>query len=427
MTISSSLNAGVMGLNVNASRLATISDNIANSATYGYKRSDTDFSSMVINQQPSIYSAGGVRATSYKDVASAGSLISTGRSTDIAINGSGMVPVTNFAGLNQPASERDFMMVPTGGFSPDENGFLRTTSGLYLLGWPTDSGGETGAVSRTNISGLEPVNTSIGQFSASATTEIGLGINLPADVTVGTDPYTVPIEYFDSLGLSKDLSLTLTRGTAANTWDVSIVDQGGNPTVTIASFSVEFDATSANGGQIANITPGAGTTYDAVAGTVTFNASSGPITANVGGPGLPGGFTQLGSSFSPYDISRNGSPVGDLQSLEVNSQGFMEAIYNTGFRRTLFQIPVADVTNPNGLQAMSNQAFSISADSGDVYLWDAGDGPTGDYVGYALMESNTDIAAELTALIETQRAYSSNAKIIQTVDEMLQETTNLKR
>ena len=59
--------------------------------------------------------------------------------------------------------------------------------------------------------------------------------------------------------------------------------------------------------------------------------------------------------------------------------------------------------------------------------WDAGDGPTGAIVGYAREGSTTDVAAELTDLIQTQRAYSSNAKVIQTVDEMLQETTNIKR
>ena len=52
MTISSALNAGVAGLNANATRLATISDNIANSATYGYKRASTDFESMVITEAP---------------------------------------------------------------------------------------------------------------------------------------------------------------------------------------------------------------------------------------------------------------------------------------------------------------------------------------------------------------------------------------
>ena len=62
-----------------------------------------------------------------------------------------------------------------------------------------------------------------------------------------------------------------------------------------------------------------------------------------------------------------------------------------------------------------------------MLLWNAGDGPTGDIVGFAREESTVDVASELTQLIQTQRAYSSNAKVIQTVDEMLQETTNLKR
>ncbi|MCA8889319.1 MAG: flagellar biosynthesis protein FlgE, partial [Parvularculaceae bacterium] len=56
-----------------------------------------------------------------------------------------------------------------------------------------------------------------------------------------------------------------------------------------------------------------------------------------------------------------------------------------------------------------------------------GDGPAGVTLGFSLSQSTTDIAAELTDLIQTQRAYSSNAKIIQTVDEMLQETTDIIR
>ena len=90
-------------------------------------------------------------------------------------------------------------------------------------------------------------------------------------------------------------------------------------------------------------------------------------------------------------------------------------------------MPVGDVPNLNGLQAAGSQAFSVGQESGDLYLWDAGDGPVGETVGYALMESTTDIGTEMTDLIRTQRAYTSNAKIIQTVDEMLQETTNIIR
>ncbi len=430
MTISSSLNAGVMGLNVNATRLATISDNIANSATYGYKRSDVDFSSLVIDQGQSSYSAGGVRATNYKDVTSTGSLISTGRSLDIAIDGNGMIPVTNFAGVSQNGGERDFMMVPTGGFSADEDGFLRTTSGLYLLGWPTDAAGNVENASRGNTAGLQPVNTSIGQFSAEPTRNLNLGVNLPADVGGLTDPFVLPIDYYDALGLGQSLSLTFEPDTAAgaapNSWNVTITDSAGDPTVPVASFGVTFNG-NVNGGSIASVTAGAGATYNETTGELAFAVEGGPMNAFIGRPNGTSGLTQLGTSFSPYDVVKDGSPVGDLQSVEVTPEGFLEAVYNTGFRRTIFQVPVADVPNANGLEALGNQAYTTSSDSGDVYLWDAGDGPTGNLAGYALMESNTDIASELTNLIETQRAYSSNAKIIQTVDEMLQETTNLKR
>ena len=55
MTISSSLNSGVAGLQVNASRLATIADNIANAGTYGYKRAVADFHSLVIMQSDGSY------------------------------------------------------------------------------------------------------------------------------------------------------------------------------------------------------------------------------------------------------------------------------------------------------------------------------------------------------------------------------------
>ena len=429
MTISSSLNAGVMGLNVNATRLATISDNIANSGTYGYKRSDVDFSSLVIDQGASQYSAGGVRATNYREVTSTGSIVSSANATDITVDGNGMIPVTNLTGVSQNAGERDFMMVPTGGFSPDENGFLRTSSGLFLLGWPTNGNGEVENPSRGSTAGLQPVNTNIG-VSAEATRNINLGVNLPADTAGSTDPFVLPIDYYDSLGLGQSATMSFepdtTAGAPPNSWNVSITDSAGDPATPVASFNVIFNGQT-NGGSIASITAGAGTTYDAGTGQISFDVEGGPMNAFIGSPNGDTGLSQLGTSFSPYDVSKDGFPVGDVQSVEVTEDGFVEAVYNTGFRRTIYQIPVADVPNPNGMKALGNQAYTTSANSGDIYLWDAGDGPTGTYKGYSLMESNTDVASELTALIETQRAYSSNAKIIQTVDEMLQETTNLKR
>jgi flagellar hook protein FlgE len=125
--------------------------------------------------------------------------------------------------------------------------------------------------------------------------------------------------------------------------------------------------------------------------------------------------------------TKNGSGVGVLNSIEIDANGLVYAVYDNGQSKVMYQVPVVDVPNPNGLQANSNQTYSISPSSGSFFLWNAGEGSTGAIQGYAREGSTVDVAAELTQLIQTQRAYSSNAKVIQTVDEMLQETTNLKR
>ena len=434
MSITSSLNAAVSGLNANATRLATISDNLANSETFGYKRSDVDFSSMVLEQRNSTYSAGGVNVDAFKDVRAIGSLISTGNATDIAVAGRGLVPVTDLQGTPLTGDDRDLMLLPTGSFSADQNGNLRTQSGKYLLGWPADSAGDVGSVSRNSGGSLQPVNISTSQFVAAPTGRIEVAINLPADATQAGGPtgaYSLPIEYYDNLGRAQNVRLEFTPVVPAtgssNEWNVQIFDDAGDPLVSVGDFNVTFLDTTANGGQIDAVTASGGATYANATGLVSINLQHGPVDIFIGRPSDTSGITQLSAAFSPNSVTKDGAPTGDLQSVEIDDRGFLQAIYDTGFRRTLYQIPIADVPNMDGLIARDGQAFSISAQSGDMYLWDSGTGPVGGISGFSLMESTVDIAAELTDLIETQRAYSSSAKIVQTVDEMLQETTNLKR
>ena len=83
MTISSSLNASVAGLTTTASQLATISDNIANSSTYGYKLATTDFNSMVTASGSAIYTAGGVQADVNRLINQSGALIATANPTRV--------------------------------------------------------------------------------------------------------------------------------------------------------------------------------------------------------------------------------------------------------------------------------------------------------------------------------------------------------
>jgi flagellar hook protein FlgE len=434
MGLSSSLNAGVAGLAVNGVKLAAISDNIANSQTNGYKRVDAEFADLVVQQQSGAYSAGGVRAATYRDVGIQGSLITTSNATDIAISGRGLIPVTDIGGLTSASSDRQLLLTATGSFTPDENGYLRTLSGLYLLGWPADVNGTVVNQPRDSVAGLQPVQINLNQFAAAPTSEIRLGLNLPAaDTQAGAagTPYNLPIEYFDTLGRSQSLNLTFTPTVppsgSSNAWSVSIADNAGNPLSPIGGFDVTFDTSAAAGGSVLTVSPNGGASYDAATGAITVTTASGPVEIVIGSPGGFSPLTQLSATFAPLAISKDGAPIGNLATVEINQEGFLEAVYDTGFRRTIYQIPVADVANYRGLTAEGNQAYSVSQESGDVYFWDAGDGPAGLTIGFALAESTTDIAGELTDLIQTQRAYSSNAKIIQTIDEILQETTDIIR
>lgn len=435
MTISSSLNAGVAGLNVNATRLATISDNIANSATFGYKRAQTSFETMVNTPNPGsgVYSAGGVRAISSRLVDERGALVSTSNALDLAVSGRGMLPVTSAVGISDGIADRALMMTTTGAFAPDENGVLRTNSGLVLLGWAADADGTIPALPRDTIAGLTPVVINSNQQVGDPTTKMRLGVNLPATATeAGASGTALPVsvEYFGNLGTSESLAITFTpvvpANGSSNQWNLKLRDsaQGG---ALVGEYTLTFDGTRSNGGSLSSVSAVSGGAYNASTGVLNLAVAGGPLAVTIGKLGDPNGLTQLSDSFAPTDITKDGSPVGNLTVVEVDEDGYLNATYDTGFTRRLYQIPLVDVTNLNGLQALNNQTYQVSATSGAFYLWDAGDGPTGAVVGYAREGSTTDVVAELTNLIQTQRAYSSNAKIIQTVDEMLQETTNIKR
>jgi flagellar hook protein FlgE len=195
----------------------------------------------------------------------------------------------------------------------------------------------------------------------------------------------------------------------------------------IGEYTLTFDDGRSSGGTLASIATTSGGTYDPVLGVIVVNVDGGPVEINIGRIGQSDGLTQLSDSFAPVSISKDGSSVGNMTSVEVDANGYVHAFFDTGITRTIYQVPLVDLPNPNGMVALDQQTYLPSPDSGSYFLWDAGDGPTGDIVAYAREESATDVAGELTDMIQTQRAYSSNAKVIQTVDEMLQETTNIKR
>ncbi|WP_394180881.1 flagellar hook protein FlgE [Yoonia maritima] len=439
MTISSSLNASVAGLAANASRLATISDNISNSSTFGYKRAVTDFHSMVIESGQGSYSAGGVRASTARLIDQRGALVSTSNPTDLAVRGRGMLPVTTQASV-AAGGDNPMMLTTTGSFRTDADGYLRTTGGLVLMGIPANPDGTIPTYPRDSADALQPIQINANQFVGEPTTQVELAVNVPAtsarEGSAG-EIETLSVEYFDNLGASSTLSFSFTPTVpatgASNEWTMEIrdsesdVDADGNPDV-VGTYVLTFDDSRGGGGTLASVVDtGPGGAYDPVTGSLTVSVDGGPIEINIGELGSSAGLTQLSDAFAPVSITKDGAPVGNMTSVEVDESGYVRASFDTGTNRILYQIPLVDVPNVNGLEALDQQSYRVTPDSGTFFLWDAGDGPTGDIASYAREESATDVAGELTELIQTQRAYSSNAKVIQTVDEMLQETTNIKR
>jgi flagellar hook protein FlgE len=433
MTISSSLNAGVAGLSANASRLATISDNISNSSTFGYKRAETDFHSLVLANSQGSYSAGGVRVTNQRIIDQSGSLVATDNATDIAVRGRGMFPVVSQSAISTGNVENSMMLQTTASFRTDAEGYLRSPAGLVLMAWPADADGAIPNYPRNSAVGLEPVKIDANQSAGQATTEMALALNLPAistDETSDGAAEAISIQYYDNLGKSANLSVVFTPTVPAtgssNEWTMTVSDSASGGAV-VGEYTLTFDDTRGAGGTLQSVATVSGGAYDPVTGILGVNVAGGPIDLSIGTLGNSQGLTQLSTNFTPVSISKNGTQVGSLTSIEIDQNGYVRASFDTGVNQVLYQIPMIDVPNINGLEAVDGQAYRISPDSGEFFMWDAGDGPTGEIVAYAREESTTDVASELTDLIQTQRAYSSNAKVIQTVDEMLQETTNIKR
>ncbi|MDW3180394.1 MULTISPECIES: flagellar hook protein FlgE [unclassified Roseobacter] len=443
MTISSSLNAGVAGLRTNAQRLASISDNISNASTFGYKRVQTDFESMVLSSGGGSYAAGGVRANTQRLIGENGTLLGTSNPTDLAVRGGGMLPVAQAAQVQTAGTDAPMFLTTTGSFRTDAEGYLTSQSGLVLMGWPAAADGSIPAQPRDTADGLEPIRINTGQLAGNPTLNMSLGINLPATETeFGAPALTeqLSVEYFDNLGTSQSISISFqptppaaAGDPATNEWTMVMTDsaQGGDE---IGRYTVTFTDARTGGGTLATVTPiatvapaGPSPAYDPATGLINVNVAAGPIAVDIGTIGDTEGLSQLSYNFAPISVTKDGSAIGNFIGLDVDANGFVRANFDTGEIRVVYQVPLINVPNPNGLQAFDNQTYLPSRASGSFFLWDSGDGPTGDIVSFAREESKTDVAGELTDMIKTQRAYSSSAKVIQTVDEMLQETTNIKR
>jgi len=310
------MSAAVSGLQAQSAALSTVSNNLANSSTTGYKAVVTEFNSLLTQEAVGIaYPAGGVQAVAAQNLLAQGLVQSTTSTTDMAIEGNGMFPVTY--GLPASASSSttntttnnaqgaEMFYTRDGAFTSDAQGNLYLSgTNYYLAGWPTDTKGNVLVANSDNTASLQPININKYNSSAVATTAYALQANLPAEAQsdVTDVPYTNTSGSTENVTMAYSLQST-TAATSTNdgtaTYLLSInapsgqTISDGTTTGSQLVYQVTVDTTGSNNGTIIGIegaTPGAaaqmalvGSTTNALGSTATGVALPALTPSDVGG------------------------------------------------------------------------------------------------------------------------------------------------
>jgi flagellar hook protein FlgE len=438
MSLYSALYAGVSGLGAQASAMATVADNITNVNTIGYKGASAQFQTLVTSGRAgATYSAGGVSATAKTLISKQGLLQASSSLTDIGIDGAGFFVVRSGADASSAVS-----FTRAGSFVPDSQGYLRNAAGYYLQGWPLDADGNY--VDNGNLNTLEPVRPYALTGSAQATTKISLRANLQSTADPITGAYVTgsmasgtlspqfsrSVEVYDSQGTSHQLTFNFVK-TAANQW---VAEISGDPADITSSGGVPItDGVLASG--VVQFNPD-GSLDQAGSDPALFGsldigwangAGSTPIRLNLGSDGGLDGLTQFGSDSALLSSTVDGGMLGTVSSVNISDTGIVSAIFDDGTSRAIYQLPIATFQNADGLNRISGNAYTASQQSGNYAINKPGSLGAGTISAGTLEASTVDLAQEFSNMILFQRAYSASSKIITTVDEMLQEVSNLKR
>ncbi len=394
--MSNALNIGISGLNAASSELNTISNNIANSSTTGFKSSSVQFAD--------VYSSTGVGGGVFvSDVSSdyaQGALEYTSNSLDMAISGDGFFITKDTNGNTSYTRAGDFQM--------DKDGYITNSQGMKVQGYGVDANGNmmTGATTSLQIDK--------GDQPARATTEVTLGANLDASSKapeVGTFDSSNPDSYnfttstmvYDSQGTPKTVSAYYVKGTEENSWNVHYMSDGKE--LTTDPVNLTFDASgqlvTPADGQVALTVPGTG------GGDISFDMDISELT-------------QFGSPSSVSSTSQNGTMPGSYTGLQVSNDGNIFATYSNGETRLQGVVAIATFPNNNGLANAGNTSWQATAESGTPLIGIPGTGGNGALESGALEMSNVDMTSELVNMVVAQSNYQANAKTISASNEMTQ-------
>ena len=396
-----SFNIALSGLDATNTELNTISHNIANASTYGFKGGRTEFAAVYNGMQP-----GGVEVASIsQNFDKNGSVTGTGRAMDLAINGSGFFVTKDHMG--------QMLYTRAGVFGTDKNNFVTANNGAKLQGYSVDNNAnlQTGSVG--------DIKVSTSSLNAKATDNLDFVANFDASATAvdqavypfdSSDPNSFNSSYttkvYDSLGNSHTVTQYFTK-TSDNEWQVNVEVDGAQTTPATAQ-TVQFNTD----GTLASPTGSFNVAFPAAGA----NAMSIDISLN--------GSTQFGAAFGVSTNNPNGYTSGELAGVRVEDNGMVYATYTNGQSQLQGQVVLADFANTQGLSKVSGTAWTQSFSSGAPIMGVPGTGTLGVLTPGALEGSNVDLTSELVALMTAQRNYQANAKTISTNDKLTQALFN---
>jgi flagellar hook protein FlgE len=240
MSLFGAMTSGVSGLAAQSSAMGSIADNITNVNTVGYKGTRVDFQTLVTKQaSSSAYSAGGVQSHPRTGIDLQGLLQSSTASTNLAISGQGFFLVNE---SSTPGPSDQFLFTRAGAFYPDNEGFLRNTGGFFLQAWPTDALGNVilppdspASLPNQNVLSteyLETINLNRVGGTATETSRISIGANLPANDAIDSQPHNIDVQFYDTLGNTNAVKLAFSKSNA-NEWRLYTEPARGTSVITL--------------------------------------------------------------------------------------------------------------------------------------------------------------------------------------------------
>lgn len=412
------------GLQAAQTDMSTISHNLANVATTGFKKSRTNFADIVatsLSADPKKVVGSGVAVKENKQQFAEGSLTTTSSSLDLAISGDGFFAVKT----NGQDGSVDYTR--NGSFQVDTNHFVTDAQGSFLQVYPVDSQGN---VTASGLDGLINLQLPANSGAPKATNDVALKLNLSSQSIPITSPFdrTNPATYsnstattiYDANGNSETLTNYYARDTAAantsGTSNWSVYSFVGDQQLSVGGNTAPIQLTFTSSGGMTS--PTAPTKFD------PFLPEGSPTTQTLSFD--VAGTTQLSSAFTVGARTQDGKAAGQLAGVSVDNNGVVTASFSNGDSKKLGVVALVNFVDPTGLRQLGNSYWSSTGVSGDAQFGESNSAGFGNLISGQLEGSNVDITEELVQLISAQRNFQANAKALDTQSKISETIFNIQ-